>query len=166
MGNPIRRHGDNPSGGFTLIRNDLIRRSGLTLAESVVYNILLSHQDGWEVTQDTIARDAGLTRKPVKKALEGLVAKRKLIMQAGKRGHCPFHVNPSRDFTAAEVRGFGKQSPQNLVDNLPDKEDQEQHQLKEQVRAAGEETLVSDNWETQLHEEMGTEQPSCPGSLT
>jgi hypothetical protein len=33
MGNPIRRHGEHPSGEFTLIRNDLIRGSGLKPAE-------------------------------------------------------------------------------------------------------------------------------------
>jgi hypothetical protein len=162
MGNPIRRHGENPPGGFTQIRNDLIRRSGLTLGESVVLNILLSHEDGWQVTQLTIGRDAGISRPTVKSALEGLVAKRKLIIEAGKRGHCVYHVNPLRDFTAAEVAalggalpGFGKESPGHRVKNLHHKEDQEQYQLKEQARVS-EETLVSDNWETQLREEMGT----------
>jgi hypothetical protein len=172
VGNPIERHGDNPAGEFTLIRNGLIRGSGLAPAESVVLNILLSHEDGWEVTHDTIARDAGMTRPTVKRALAGLVAKRKLIIQAGKRGHCVFHVHPQRDFTAEEVaalgknldedsmgagkeplRGVGKESLRGLVKNLYDKKDQGKDQEEDQANSAADERHVLDNPASQHAEE-------------
>lgn len=159
MGNPIKHHGDHPAEGFTIIRNDLIRRSGLTPAESVVLNILLSHADGWEVTQETIAEDAGITRPTVKKALLGLMSKRKLVVQEGKRGHCVFHVHPARDFTEAEIAALatplgdqtakaGKESSRRVrkesspahVKNVDDKENQLKHQQKNHAAA---------RWQTQ-----------------
>lgn len=110
--NPIHRHGPLPDGAYTVIRNELVRGSGLTPTQFAVLAVLLSHGEAWEVSPASIAADLDVTRNTARKAIRELQEKRHLVIQAhvterGTQAFSVYHVNPARGFSEEEMDRYG-----------------------------------------------------------
>lgn len=105
--NPIRRHGDNPSGNYAMIPNELARNPTLS---NYAYRLAIeirTHAENFEVSAAGIANAHGWSRGTVKQALDELVAARWLAVRryvngAGNRIFDEYHFNVARPFTEEE----------------------------------------------------------------
>ena len=100
--NPIRHHG-NVSEGFTRVLNNAIRDRELGELAFRILALLLSHQDGYEVSIRGMCADLGKTRRPIRAALEALHTARYIAIQhvvtaEGNRAYETYHTNHSAKF--------------------------------------------------------------------
>jgi hypothetical protein len=75
-----------PARAFTALRNDFVRNARVSLRAFRVGAFVLSHVDGFVLTQKTIARETGLSITTVRAALEDLRRDRYLVSRRVREG--------------------------------------------------------------------------------
>jgi hypothetical protein len=122
--NPIKRHGDRPADKFVMIPNAVARDPELTTRGARVLLLLLSHVDGYEVSQRSMAEQLECKRTVIDGALQDLVKARYIAVTRyrkhnGQRAYETYHVNVGGKFTDAEIAMYD-----NVVDLPAPNEDQ------------------------------------------
>lgn len=111
--NPIKRHGEVPSDRFVMVPNDVARDPELTSRGARVLLVLLSHADGWEVSQRSLSEDLRCKRSVIDGALQDLVKAQYLAVTRyqkhnGQRAYETYHVSVNGKFTAAEAAEYNR----------------------------------------------------------
>jgi hypothetical protein len=121
--NPIKHHG-NVSEGFTRVLNSAIRDRELGDLAFRILALLLSHQDGYEISIRGMCADLGKTRPPIRAALEALhkaryIAIQHVVTTEGNRAYETYHTNRSAKFDEQEWLGLSATITLGWVQNEP-----------------------------------------------
>lgn len=85
--------------GYTKVPNEILRGDvDLTVAELRVFANLLSHRDGFDLSNTIIEKQTGLSKKTVISAINGLESKRFLTVEREPGKNNVFKINPPTDW--------------------------------------------------------------------
>ncbi|OBG29116.1 hypothetical protein [Mycobacterium sp. 852002-51057_SCH5723018] len=105
--NPIKWHGENPRGHFTIVPNELARDAQLSSHAYRIAIVIRTHAESYEVSIKSLAAMYRWGRGRTGKAIEELVAARWLAKRTyetveGNRVFDEYHVHASRRFSEEE----------------------------------------------------------------